>query len=80
MKYPIERYLEIYRKMNMSIKERFTHYAKFYGIPCYFNDSNDELVGRNKIYDLALDIAIFIEQLMPSNPDGFPIQITGEIK
>lgn len=48
----------------MANKYEFSHYAKFYGIPCYFNDSNDELVGRNRIYDLALYIAIFIEQLI----------------
>lgn len=64
----------------MADKSRFTHYAKFYGIPCYFNESNDELAGRNKIFDLALDLAIFIEQLIPSNPNGFPIQIIEKIK
>lgn len=60
--------------------EQYTHYAKFYGIPCYFNEHTDELDGRNLIYDKLLIIAIFIELIIPSNPNGFPIQITGKIK
>lgn len=64
----------------MAIKERYTHLAKFYGIPCYFNENTDELDGRNWFYDKLLIIAIGIEMLFPSNPNGFPIQITKEIE
>lgn len=59
---------------------KYTHYAKFYGIPCYWNEHTDELDGRNLIYDRLLLVAIWIERNFPSNPNGFPIQITGEIK
>lgn len=61
-------------------KQDYTHYAKFYGIPCYFNDDNGELTGRNKIYDWLLWKAFWIEYNFPSNPYGFPIEIVGVIE
>lgn len=62
----------------MNLKN-YTHYAKFYGIPCYFNKNNDALDGRNWFYDKLLIVAVWIESEFPSNDDGFPIEITGEI-
>lgn len=60
--------------------KKYTHYAKFYGIPCYFNADTDELDGRNWFYEKLLLVAIWIESNFPSNDYGFPIKITGEIK
>lgn len=60
-------------------KQDYTHYAKFYGIPCYFNEVTQALDGRNKFYGLLLDAAIWIEQQWPSNDEGFPIEIGGRI-
>lgn len=64
----------------MAEKTKYTHLAKFYGIPCYFNNETQELDGRNSFYSILLDVAVWIEKEFPSNPHGFPIQITGEIK
>lgn len=60
-------------------KQEYTHYAKFYGIPCYFNEATNALDGRNRFYGFLLNIAIWVEKELPSNEEGFPIQITGEI-
>lgn len=57
----------------------FTHQATFYGIPCYYEDSNCRLVGTNGIYDLLLDVAIWIESEWPSNDMGFPILVGKEL-
>jgi len=60
-------------------KQDYTHYAKFYGIPCYYNVDTFTLDGRNILYEFFLNIAIWIEKEFPSNPDGFPIEIGKEI-
>ena len=57
------------------MKREYTHYAKFYGIPCYFNEYTSELKGRNKVYAWLLDIAVWIEAKYPSSEYGFPIEI-----
>lgn len=62
------------------MKREYTHYAKFYGIPCYFNDDTSELVGRNKLFELLLDGAIWIEARFPSSEYGFPIEIGLELE
>lgn len=62
------------------MKNNFTHYAWFYGIPCYFNVHNNDLMGRNSIYRLLLDLAVWIEQKFPSNDEGFPILLGEEIE
>lgn len=64
----------------MKIKREYTHYAKFYGVPCYYNEYTSELDGRNKFYSLVLDVMIWIEQQCPSNPDGFPIEIGAKLE
>jgi len=65
---------------NLTMEKKYTHYAKFYGIPCYYNENNEALDGRNKFYGLLLDIAVWIEQQFPSNTEGFPIEIGERIK
>lgn len=50
----------------------FTHLAKIYGIPCYFNENTMEVKGTNKIYDLLIGVRIQIEQYFPLD-DGFYI-------
>lgn len=43
-------------------KEYFTHYASFYGIPCYWNSETEELCGQNYLYDnLLLGISYVIQ-------------------
>lgn len=76
-------------------RDRFTHTARFYGIPVYI-DLTDEIPiisGTNIIYDKLFSFMIFIHnnvietaaQLLAAifNLDyeaGFPIYITGEIQ
>jgi len=60
-------------------KSRYTHYATFYGVPCYWNENTQELDGRNMICELLLSAMVWIESNFPSNEYGFPIKITGEI-
>lgn len=61
-------------------KKEFTHYASMYGIPCYFNEATNDIVGRNKLYDFMLDIIIRIDTLIPTNEDGFNIKLYNQIK
>jgi hypothetical protein len=60
-------------------KQEYTHHAKFYGIPCYFNEDTNALDGINKFYGVLLDAAVWIEQQFPSSDAGFPIEIGGRI-
>ena len=68
--------------------EDFTHFARFYGVPCYFNVETGELAGTNIVFDYLLLIAtVFHNHLIEraaqfiaaiSNSDyepGFPIKI-----
>lgn len=64
----------------MESKREYTHYAKFYGVPCYWNNETDEIIGRNKLYELLLSAMIWIECKFPSNPDGFPIEIGAKLE
>lgn len=57
------------------MKSPFTHYAKFYSIPCYWNNDTNELKGRNWFYDFLLTIAVWIEFEFPTNDNGFPVQL-----
>lgn len=67
----------------MSIdKAQFTHYAPFYGIPCYWNDDRSELAGRNRFFDLLIPVMTWLHNFLiaPFYDDGFPIRLEGEIK
>lgn len=44
-------------------KEDTFYYAKYNGIPCYFQPEENELIGRNKVCDILLDIALFFNIL-----------------
>ena len=39
-------------------KKDYFYYAKFYGIPVYFQPEENEMVGRNRFYNLLLDLVI----------------------
>lgn len=46
-------------KVGMIDANNFTHYARFYGVPCYANINDEvglELVGRNLVFDWALRV------------------------
>jgi len=53
---------------------RYTHIAKMYGFPCYFNDETMEVKGTNLINDLMIGLFIRIEQIKPIN-DNFVVQV-----
>lgn len=71
-------------------KSDFTHWARFYGVPCYFNEHTGELAGRNRLFDRLLIAATwfhntFIEfgaQVLAAltgaeYEPGFPIYVWG---
>lgn len=61
--------------------EAFTHYASFYGIPCYWNENTQELAGQNCVLDcLVLAMTTLHNYVIaPFNDEGFPIYIGEEI-
>jgi hypothetical protein len=67
-------------------KSDFTHYASFYGIPCYVNledESCPMLAGRNEGFDLLLPIATFIHQYFVQpffTEPMFPIKVKDAIE
>ena len=74
--------------MKMIDKSDFTHYASFYGVPCYWNERTSALSGRNIAFDYLLIAATHIHNFMAlctsvipgyENP-GFPLKLKGEIK
>lgn len=36
-------------------KEDYFYYAKLFGVPCYFNPLENEVIGRNKLCDFLID-------------------------
>jgi hypothetical protein len=71
-------------------KKKFTHYGRFYGVPCFINPGeNTEVQGKNKFCDWMIlhvcprlhTITDFLHQLWHRKPmPGFPIEILGELK
>ena len=35
--------------------------AKYMGIPCYYRESDNMIIGRNYFYDIILSIAVWID-------------------
>lgn len=62
-------------------KAKFTHYASFYGIPCYFNVTTKDMAGRNGFFDFLIPIAAWIHNyfIAPFDGHGFPIRIGKEV-
>lgn len=58
-------------------KKDFTHYATFYGVPCYWNDETGMLAGRNIVCDWALRFMTVMHNYLiaPFSDAGFPIQL-----
>lgn len=48
--------------------------AYYRNIPCWYNPINDELKGRNWLYELFLGIALWID-INIVEVEGFPIYI-----
>jgi len=48
--------------------------AYYRSIPVYFNPDTDDIKGRNKIYDIMLDIAIWFD-IDVLGLDYFPIHV-----
>lgn len=65
----------------------FTHYARFVGIPCYFNVNDDSIAGTNIIFDwLVLHVCPFLANIQSSiikwwtaEECGFMIELRGVI-
>lgn len=58
--------------MKEVIKDYTRRNAFYRGIPCYFNPINNELKGRNIIYDFFLNITLWFEIIF-TNLDEFKI-------
>ncbi|RZK27107.1 MAG: hypothetical protein EOO43_00660 [Flavobacterium sp.] len=56
----------------------YTHIAKFYGIPCYFNENTMDVKGTNKFYDFLIDARLLVEDHFPSD-SGFRIELIKNI-
>lgn len=72
-------------------KSQFTHYASFYGVPCYWNDDTSTLAGRNAVLDNLIPFAVWLHNVyelvalpffavIGFESQGFPIKIHGEIE
>ena len=58
--------------MKEVIKDYSRRKAYYKSIPCYFNPINNELKGRNIIYDFLLNITLWFEIIF-KNLDEFKI-------
>ncbi|WP_293914641.1 MULTISPECIES: hypothetical protein [unclassified Sphingobacterium] len=59
-------------------KDKYTHIAKIYGIPCYFNEENMAIEGTNWFYEKLIDLAIYLDTILKIS-DGFYITDMHEI-
>ena len=62
-------------------KRNFTHYASYYGVPCYYNIDTGMLAGRNMIFDRLIPVITQMHNYLiaPFNNQGFPIRLKDEI-
>jgi hypothetical protein len=69
-------------------KHTFTHYARFRGVPCYWDERDGCLCGRNRFWQLLFDgyavpldtfIGAAASALFPDYEPGFAIRLEGEI-
>lgn len=56
-------------------KRDIFYYAKFYGIPVYFQPEENEMVGRNRFYNFLLDLVIPVILLLFSDAEEFGLTI-----
>ena len=58
----------------MTDKKDIFYYAKFYGIPVYFQPEENEIRGRNLFWNVLLNILEPFIRIFPAE-EGFPIEI-----
>jgi hypothetical protein len=67
---------------------KFTHYARIWGVPCYYNVTDNEISGRGAISDFFLELwAIPFDQVVmwcsslldPNYEAQFKIKLFGKI-
>ena len=51
--------------------------ARYRGIPCWYDNITEEIKGKNLIYDLLIDIALYIDVNI-IEVEEFPIWIEKE--
>jgi len=61
------------------MKTKYTHYAKYKGISCYYNEYTYALTGTNWIMNKLLDVVIFLEVAWPTNDMGFAVHVGEEL-
>ena len=57
------------------MKQIFTHYAWFYGIPCYFNYKTGAFDVRHDIFKWLFDLAVRFHDLTSVHPPYFSINV-----
>lgn len=60
-------------------EKRYTHKAKIYGIPCYFNEEDMSVEGVNWFCEKLIDIAIYLDDIFRIT-DGFYITDLQELE
>lgn len=55
-------------------KKDYFYYAKFYGIPVYFQPETNEVIGRNWFYNLLLYLITPFEPFFVSE-EGYKIEV-----
>lgn len=56
----------------------YTHLAKIYGIPCYFNEETMDVMGTNPFYDFLIECRIQLERVFPMK-EGFYVELIKEL-
>ena len=60
----------------MTDKKDIFYYARFYGIPIYYQPEEGEIIGRNWFYNKLVDIAIVILMFLFNVIGDFDYKIT----
>ena len=60
-------------------KKDIFYYAKFYGIPVYFQPEENEIVGRNWFYDFLLDLLLKLFGTFLFSENVFNIKIEHKV-
>lgn len=61
------------------ISNQYTHEAKLYGIPCYFNEDTMDVKGKNWVFDKLIDLGVFLDTTFNIS-DGFYVTDLQAIK
>lgn len=61
--------------MEIIIRRKNMKHAKYWGIPCLFNEENNEIVGKNWLFDKLIYFCVWFDMEFR---DGFYIKVYDE--